>query len=242
MNRFAVSTVGAVLALVVVASSCSVSGDGQLEQIDSADLFGLDETSTSTTTTTTTLPTTTLPTTVTPTSPAEPSIAGTTTTVATEQVDLYFVDGTRLAPVPVDLVRGPTPSRVVAALLAGPQGGPAGVGLRSKLPEDLVNTVVESGTGFVTVDLVGDALQRIDPIDLRAAIGQLVLTLTERPGVGQVRFTLDGVPLRVPRLDGLQSEPGEAVSRQDYASLLDVGETVATDPPVPTEPPPVPGT
>ena len=236
MNRLVAAAAGAVMVLVAVATSCSVSGDSQLEQIDSADLFGLDETSTSTTTTTTTVQTT-----VTPTTTVAPTIGTTTTTVATELVDLYFVDGTRLAPVPVDLVRGPSPSRVVAALLAGPQGGPAGVGLRSKLPEDLVNTVVESGTGFVTVDMIEDAFQRIDPIDQRAAIGQLVLTLTERPGVGQVRFTLDGIPLRVPRLDGLQSEPGEAVSRQDYASLLDAGETVVTDPPVPTQPPTVPG-
>ncbi|MET0326142.1 MAG: GerMN domain-containing protein [Ilumatobacteraceae bacterium] len=238
MNRLAVMAVAA----MIVAASCSTSGNGELEQIDSADLFGLDETSTSTTTTTPT----TVPTTVTPTSSVEDtSGTTTTTTVATEQVDLYFVDGTQLAPVPVNLVRGPSPSRVVAALLAGPQGGPAGVGLRSKLPEDLVNTVVESGTGFVTVDMVGDAFQRIDPLDQRVAIGQLVLTLTERPGVGQVRFTLDGVGLRVPRLDGLQSEPGEAVSRQDYMALLDVAEpetTVITDAPTPTEPPAVPGT
>ena len=236
MNRLAVLGLGA----VILVASCSTSGDGQLQQIDSADLFGLDETSTSTTTTTTTIPQT-----VTPTSPVQSTVGATTTTVATELVDLYFVDGTRLAPVPVDLVRGPSPSRVVAALLAGPQGGPAGVGLRSKLPDDLVNTVVESGTGFVTVDMVGRAFQRIDPIDQRAAIGQLVLTLTERPGVGQVRFTLDGVPLRVPRLDGLQSEPGEAVSRQDYASLLDIGEpdvSITTDVPAPTQIPLVPGT
>jgi len=60
VNRLALAALGAVMVLVAVATSCSVSGDSQLEQIDSADLFGLDETSTSTTTTTTT---TTVPTT-----------------------------------------------------------------------------------------------------------------------------------------------------------------------------------
>ena len=77
---------------------------------------------------------------------------------------------------------------------------------------DLVNTVVESGTGFVTVDLAGEPFDRIDPADQRAAIAQIVLTLVGRPGVGQVTFTLDGEPMRVPRADGLQSEPGELVS------------------------------
>ena len=95
-----------------------------------------------------------------------------------------------------------------------------------------MNSVVESGTGFVTVDMAGEAFQRIDPADQRSAIGQLVLTLTERPGIGQVRFTLDGEPMRVPRRDGLQSEPGESVSRLDYQSLLDLvapGTTVPVD-------------
>ena len=114
-----------------------------------------------------------------------------------------------------------------------------GIGLRSLLPVDLVNTVVESGTGYVTVDLVGDEFERIDPADQRGAIGQLVLTLTQRPGVGQVRFTTDGELQRVPRGDGLQSEAGEPVSRQDYLSLLDIVEpetTTVTEVPVETAP------
>ena len=128
-------------------------------------------------------------------------------------------------------------SRCAVKSPSGPPLGEAGIGLRSLLPPDLVNTVVPSGTGYVTVDLVGEEFQRIDPTDVRSAIGQLVLTLTERPGVGQVRFTLDGEPMRVPRIDGLQSEPGETVSRLDYASLLDTVEsetTVATELPAET--------
>ena len=155
----------------------------------------------------------------------------TSTTIVTEQVVLYFVDGRTLTDVSRDLARGPSPSsplRVVTALLDGPPPGEFGIGLRSLLTDDLVNSVVASGTGFVTVDLAGEAFQRIDPADQRSAIGQLVLTLTERPGIGQVRFTLDGEPMRVPRRDGLQSEPGESVSRLDYQSLLDLVEPGTT--------------
>ena len=69
-----------------------------------------------------------------------------------------------------------------------------------------------------------------------------MLTLINRPGIGQVRFTLDGVPMRVPGGEGLQSGPGEAVSLQDYESLLrDPGSTTTTAttttaPPVATVP------
>ena len=110
-----------------------------------------------------------------------------------------------------------------------------GIGLRSLLPEDLVNRAVESGTGFVTVDLATEPFEQIDPADQRAAIAQLVLTLVGRPGVGQVRFTLDGEALRVPLGNGLQSDPGELVSRQDYLAVLRSTEsepTTSTEGPV----------
>ena len=55
-----------------------------------------------------------------------------------------------------------------------------------------------------------------------------MLTLVSRPGVGQVQFTRDGELMRVPRRDGLQSDPGELVSRQDYESLLRTVESATT--------------
>jgi hypothetical protein len=214
-------------------TSCGVAGDGELQEIDSADLFGLDETTTSTTSTTM------VPVTL----PWTPTNQATSTTIATEPVALYFVDGRSLTDVSRPLARDPSPSRVVSALLAGPPAGEIGIGLRTLLPPDLVNTVIPSGTGFVTVDLVGDEFQRIDPADQRIAIGQLVLTLTKRPGVGQVAFTLDGEPLRVPRADGLQSELGATVSRRDYESLLDIVESeTTTTAPVDTTPATTPTT
>ncbi len=227
MRRFlAAVAVGA----VTLAGACT-TGNGELQQIDSGDLFGLDQTTTSTSTTSTTEP---------PSSLAPPTVGATSTTIATEPVTLYFVDGSRLAAVSIELARGPSPSRVVAALLTGPPAGDVGIGLRSRLPDDVVNTVVESGTGYVTVDIVGDSFQEIDPTDQRIAIGQLVLTLTQRPGIGQVRFTLDGGLMRVQRGDGLQTEPGETVSAADYASLLDVTATTTTvitvGPPSSTDP------
>ena len=233
MNRLLLVGVAA----VALAASCGVAGDGELQEINSAELFGLDETTTSTSSTM--FPSAT--------APVDNTTGPTSSTIATEPVELYFLDGNRLVDVSIDMARSPSPSRVVAALLTGPPSGEIGIGLRTLLPEDLVNTVVESAAGYVTVDLAGEPFQQIDPADQRAAIAQLVLTLTARPGVGQVRFTLDGEPLPVPRRGGLQSAPGEPVSRLDYESMLRVIEpepTTTTESPAPADtapasPPPV---
>jgi hypothetical protein len=244
MRRLVVLVAGA-LTLLVLAASCGVGSDDSLRQINDDDLFGLNETTTSSSSTTTT------------TAPALPSVPSTigasTTTIATETVQLFFLDGNRLQPVPSPLAGEATPSRVIAALEAGPPTGPLGIGLRTLLPEPstavpaLVNSVDPSSLGYATVDLASNAFQLIDAADQRAAIAQIVLTLINRPGIGQVRFTLDGVPMRVPGGEGLQSGPGEAVSLQDYESLLrDPGVTTTaattTAAPVTTLPPPPPAT
>ncbi len=54
-----------------------------------------------------------------------------------------------------------------------------------------------------------------------------------RPGIGQVSFTLDGEPLAVPKLGNVLSDPGEAVARSDYESLLDQDDVFTTE--VPTD-------
>ena len=217
------------VAFVVVVAACGVGGDAELQTIDQDDLLGLDETTTTTTTTT-----------VPPASsaPSESAPAGTSTTIATqsESVALYFVDGTRLQPVTVDLAGTPTPNRVIQALLTARPSGEMGIGLRTLLPPGLVKGVDAPGTGEVTVDLAAEAFNRIDSADQRTAIGQIVMTLVNRPGIGQVRFTLEGVPQRVPRRDGLQSEPGGVVYFNDYESLLDAEVTATTVAPTTTAP------
>ncbi|MBA3288409.1 MAG: GerMN domain-containing protein [Acidimicrobiia bacterium] len=235
------------LALTLVAGAlvgaCGIGADDDLQQIDSAELLGLDQTSTSTTTTT--APTTTSTTTIPSTAPASsttvaeaPTTLGvTTTTIATEPVDLYFLDGMNLVSVPLGLSGDVSPSRVMLALGDGPPTGDAGLGLDTEVPRGLIVTAVEA-EGVVSVDLDGELFDP-DVIDQRRAIGQIVLTLTGLRGVGQVRFTLDGTPLRVPKRDDQLSEPGEPVSREDYASLLDASpDSVPTSPPSTTSTPP----
>ena len=87
-------------------------------------------------------------------------------------------------------------------------------------PPGLVNSVIPTSAGYATVDLANEHFLLIDPADQRAAFAQIVLTLVRRPGIGQVKFTLDGEPIRVQTADGLQTETGELVSLQDYQALL----------------------
>ena len=230
MNRHAM-VAGLAGVATLLAAGCGVGGDGDLQRIGSGDLAGLDQTTTSTTTSTTTT-TTTVPPTASVVA-GSTSTAPTTSTIPTELVELYFVAGDVLESVSQELTRDPGPSRVLEILESGPPSGDAGTGLTTVLPEGLTRPVLESGTGVATVDLVGELFESIEGgVDQRRAIAQIVLTLTGLGGIGQVRFTLDGEDLPVPKAGNALSEPGEPVARIDYESLLEQGDL---DPPaVPT--------
>jgi spore germination protein GerM len=217
-----------------LAAGCGVGGDGDLQRIGSGDLAGLDQTTTSTTTSTSTTTTTTVPPTASVVA-GSTSTAPTTSTIPTELVELYFVAGDVLEPVSQELTRGAGPSRVLEVLESGPPSGDAGTGLTSVLPPGLTRPVIESGTGVATVDLVGELFESIEGgVDQRRAIAQIVLTLTRRPGIGQVRFKLDGEDLPVPKLGNVLSDPGEPVARIDYESLLEQGDVIGTTVPTTT--------
>jgi spore germination protein GerM len=54
-------------------------------------------------------------------------------------------------------------------------------------------------------------------------VAQIVLTLTSRPGIGQVLFSVDGVPTGVPRGRGDLAGPLTPVTFDDYSSLVVTG-------------------
>ncbi len=86
---------------------------------------------------------------------------------------------------------------------------------------------VELEGGIASVD-VQDSIATLGGDDRRLAVAQIVYTLTARPGVGQVSFTLEGAPVDVPRADG--SLVARPVSRDDHTAALvdDVCELVRT--------------
>lgn len=135
--------------------------------------------------------------------------------VVTETVSLCFVDVDAVVAVdaaidpPIDL-----PDVVEA--LAEPPGSAAG-SLRTAVGEPPLVRDVRLVAGVARVDLL-PAITELGGDEQLLAVAQLVCTLTGRPGVGLVSFTLVGSPVDVPRGDGsLTSGP---VSRDDYADLV----------------------
>lgn len=106
----------------------------------------------------------------------------------------------------------------VRLLEAGPATGlEAQSGLRTEVTEGSVLDVEVAG-GVAAVELAEDfAGLSVDAQLL--AVAQLVCTLTGQRGVGQVRFTLDGTDVEVPRQDGSLTDG--PVTRDDYRRLIE---------------------
>lgn len=203
-------------------AACGVPESSEVRPIDPADVpFGLNETTTTSTTTTTLAPTTTRP------APETTVVDATTTTVQestttvapVESVLLFFLTGREVVPTQRSLLSPATPPQVLAALASGPPTGEEAAGLRTALPTEM-EMLVQVEEGIATVDLPPTFIEEVPGSEQRLAIAQIVLTLTRRPGVGQVRFTLGGEPQQVPRGQGDITSPGGAVSCDDYENLL----------------------
>jgi spore germination protein GerM len=135
--------------------------------------------------------------------------------IATEAITLYLVQAEQhLVAVERDLVAPVTLQRVAQSLSTRPSTQELAAGLRSALPDDdpVVRSVSEAG-GIATVDLA-PGFTALAGSDQVFALAQLVFSLTARPGVGRVAFTLDGVATEIPRADGTLT--AESVSREDY--------------------------
>lgn len=109
---------------------------------------------------------------------------------------------------------------VVQALMDGPTRAERRRGLTTAFPnEDSVAGANLVG-GVASVNLTGQFTALEGPTQ-RLAIGQIVLTLTGRPGIGRVSFTLEGQPIEIPRGDGTLATG--SVSRDGYRELLPSG-------------------
>ena len=133
-----------------------------------------------------------------------------------EEALVYFAKNGRLVASSRRLAPPVTVQSVLRALDRGPNQVEIAAGLRSALPDqDPVSRIsLSSGTARVDLARPFTALSSGDQI---VALGQLVYTLTARPGVGLVRFTLLGRTTEVPRADG--SLTAARVSRDDYLAI-----------------------
>lgn len=118
----------------------------------------------------------------------------------------------RRAPVDAEL------SDVIELLLAGPTTAERSAGISTAIGEDVVARQIDTSHGVAEIDLAEAFSDDSGHRQLRA-VAQVVCTLTSRPGVGQVTFTLDGEPIDVPRGDG--STTSDPVARDDYRQLAE---------------------
>ncbi|MEP7201524.1 MAG: GerMN domain-containing protein [Ilumatobacteraceae bacterium] len=221
------------LGLVAVLVACGIPDTGQVTTIQDKDLRQLGDTIPPTSTSTIP-PTTIVPTTTTP-------IVNTSTTIALDEVTVYLISGGQLRGYPRFVAKPATVNQAITALQAGPPSGDVGSGLRSAVPtrrEAPINGT-QDGSGVATVELPPGFFEQIPQEDQLLAIGQIVLTVTEVGGVGQVLFRQNGEPLPVPRrAPGGLTNGNEPLAHRDYEALLNppvtTTSTIATEPPVET--------
>jgi spore germination protein GerM len=188
----------AVIGVAVVLGGCGIPHDDRARAIGpDAIPLGLSDTTTTTSTTTTTIPS--VPTT-TPRS---------TTTILTEAVRMYYVDGDS-----VNFVTLTLPSPVTDLTVLDDLAHRTGLrsGLRTSIPEALLKTI-DVKEGGAVIDLVGATLEQLAGGEQRTMFAQVVLTFTARPGIGTVRFTSNGAPVSAVIEDGSIKD---VVSKDDY--------------------------
>jgi spore germination protein GerM len=185
----------AVGALVVVLGACGIPTDDEPRAARTEDVpFGLLDPPSSTTSST---------------------LASSPDTVAV-RVCLLRADG-NLAPVSRDLPLDSALADVVRDLGGAPSDAERALGLSTALGDDAVVNSVRVDAGVANVDLGEDVVAGSARNQLEV-VAQIVCTLTQQPGVGQVRFLVDGVAVEVARGDG--STTSEPLSRADYANLI----------------------
>lgn len=133
--------------------------------------------------------------------------------VTDSRVEVYYLRNGELEAVNRSLADEATLAQLVTVLAEGPSEAETASGLRSALPVGGATGNVTTARGTATVDLA-EAFTLAGQEDQAAAIAQLVYTLTARPGIGRVAFTLDGEVVEVPRGDGTLTT--DALTRDDF--------------------------
>ena len=127
---------------------------------------------------------------------------GTTTTVAdaTRTAVVYLLADDRLVPVDRQVPSDATLADLLELVVAGPTDQERSLGITTAVPAGAVATAVEA-RGVATVELT-EAFGDVRSEEQLLALAQLIYTLTERPGLGGVAFTLGGEEVSVPVPDG----------------------------------------
>lgn len=197
------------LLTLLVVGGCSVPSSSGFEGIPASEIpFDLNA------------PTTTAaPTTSTTSTTVGPNVTTSEPEVVSEIVDLYFLSSNNVVKTQRNITSPATATQTLGSLIAGTPDDGTAVGLRSALPSQ-VDATVAVLRGVATVNATSPFLSNLSPGDQNLAIAQIVLTLTSRPGIGQVLFSVDGSLIAVPRGRGDLAPAGQSVSFDDYTNLI----------------------
>jgi hypothetical protein len=108
-------------------------------------------------------------------------------------------------------------TRAFGVLLAGPTEAELGAGIRTAISAQTELRSVRLDGDTAVIDLSA-AFVEVGGQEQILAVAQVVLTATAVPGVGRVRFLLEGQPVEIPRADGTLSS--ESLGASDYERLL----------------------
>lgn len=140
------------------------------------------------------------------------------------EVVVWLVGGTVLEPstrqIDIDRQSVSTAELVSATLgelFEGPRARDAAAGLRSALPPGTELLGVALAGRVATVE-VSSEITRVGGADEVRAIAQIVLTASEVPGVGRVRFVVGEDRIQVPLGSGALTS--RAVGPEDYRELI----------------------
>ncbi len=140
-----------------------------------------------------------------------------TTTVvqAGRTVAVYLLVGDELVPVDRSVSGGAALEELLGQVITGPTEVEQSLGITTAVPSGTLASV-DTSRGIAEVDLAssfGDIRSREQTL----ALGQIVYTLTGQPGIGGVRFTVEGEDVTVPLSDGTLTD--DPLSRDDFAAI-----------------------
>ncbi|MEO6627092.1 MAG: GerMN domain-containing protein [Aquihabitans sp.] len=132
-----------------------------------------------------------------------------------QTVTVFLFRDKHLIPVERTAPKGTGLADIADLVALGPTQDERSLGLVSSLPTGQIASI-KAVRGVAQVDL-SDTFADLRSRDQILAIAQLVFSLTARPGIGRVSFTLDGAATEVPRSDGALTT--DALAREDFEAL-----------------------
>jgi len=139
----------------------------------------------------------------------------TTVVAAGKTAAIYLLSEDRLIPVDRSVPAGADLGDLLRQAMAGPTEVEQSLGITSAVPAGAVSSV-DASRGIAGVDL-SSSFGDIRSGDQILALGQIVYTLTGQPGIGGVRFTVEGEDVTVPLTDGTLSD--DPLSRDDFKAI-----------------------